>query len=210
MDHHPIHLHGNTFYVTGTEAGRIPMTAREPGNTVLIGVAQARDIEFDAINLGDWMLHCHLPHHMMNQMSSMVGPTMMSHSQALHPGTMESGMGIVEGSAFADENGPAFGRTIAVGAERNRPVTNMPLAPSQSPAQVLPARPEQGALFPGFPQDMYMVMDDTFKDKPETYGLAAGWTGAMMGMMTLVRVLEPTLFDRIQVLREENASKGVA
>jgi FtsP/CotA-like multicopper oxidase with cupredoxin domain len=27
IDHHPMHLHGNTFWVTGTEAGRIPESA---------------------------------------------------------------------------------------------------------------------------------------------------------------------------------------
>ena len=74
MDHHPMHLHGHTFYVTGTEGGRIPETAWWPGNTVLVGVAQSRNIEFVADNPGDWMLHCHLPHHMMNQMASQAGP----------------------------------------------------------------------------------------------------------------------------------------
>jgi len=74
MDHHPMHMHGHTFYVTGTEGGRIPETAWWPGNTVLVGVAQARDVEFVADNPGDWMLHCHLPHHMMNQMASQAGP----------------------------------------------------------------------------------------------------------------------------------------
>ena len=74
MDHHPMHLHGHTFYTTGTEGGRIPETAWWPGNTVLVGAAQARDIEFIADNPGDWMLHCHLPHHMMNQMASQAGP----------------------------------------------------------------------------------------------------------------------------------------
>jgi manganese oxidase len=74
MDHHPMHLHGHTFHVTGTEAGRIPESAWLPGNTVLVGVAQARDIEFVANHPGDWMFHCHLPHHMMNQMTSIVGP----------------------------------------------------------------------------------------------------------------------------------------
>ncbi len=74
MDHHPMHMHGHTFYVTGTEGGRIPETAWWPGNTVLVGVAQARNVEFVADNPGDWMLHCHLPHHMMNQMASQAGP----------------------------------------------------------------------------------------------------------------------------------------
>ena len=78
MDHHPIHLHGNTFFVTGTEAGRQPQARWGPENTVLVGVAQARDIEFEALHPGDWMLHCHLPHHMMNSMSDLIGERMMT------------------------------------------------------------------------------------------------------------------------------------
>ncbi|MDQ2834801.1 MAG: copper oxidase, partial [Acidobacteriota bacterium] len=74
MDHSPMHIHGHTFYVTGTEGGRIPESAWWPGNTVLVGVAQSRNVEFVADNPGDWMLHCHLPHHMMNQMASQAGP----------------------------------------------------------------------------------------------------------------------------------------
>jgi len=76
MDHHPMHMHGHQFYVTGTEGGRIPETAWYPGNTVLVGVAQARDVEFEAVRAGNWMVHCHLPHHMMNNMISMVGQNM--------------------------------------------------------------------------------------------------------------------------------------
>src|SRR5690348_1483719 len=76
MDHHPMHMHGHQFYVTGTEGGRVPETAWYPGNTVLVGVAQARDVEFEAVRAGNWMLHCHLPHHMMNNMISMVGQNM--------------------------------------------------------------------------------------------------------------------------------------
>src|SRR5437867_2666621 len=33
MDHHPMHMHGHQFYVTGTEAGRIRTTAVIPENT---------------------------------------------------------------------------------------------------------------------------------------------------------------------------------
>ena len=74
MNHHPMHLHGHTFYVTGTEGGRIQESAWWPGNTVLVGVAQSRNVEFIADNPGDWMLHCHLPHHMMNSMANQAGP----------------------------------------------------------------------------------------------------------------------------------------
>lgn len=156
MDHHPIHLHGNQFHVTGTEAGRAtgPFTMAE--NTVIVGVAQARDIEFDAKYVGDWMLHCHLPHHMMNQMVSMVGPMMVPPKSAAEPGH--------EGHQMGAQN---------------------------------------SASVPGFPQDMWMPMDELAGKKPELLGLPEQWTGAMMGMMTLVRVVEPDLFDRIERLRSE-------
>ena len=72
MDHHPIHLHGNQFVVTGTEGGRAPETTWCPMNTVLVGVAQARVIEFEAKYPGAWMVHCHLPHHMMNNMTDLL------------------------------------------------------------------------------------------------------------------------------------------
>jgi manganese oxidase len=72
MDHHPIHLHGNQFVQTGTEGGRAPESSWYPMNTVLVGVAQARVIEFDARYPGSWMVHCHLPHHMMNNMMDLL------------------------------------------------------------------------------------------------------------------------------------------
>ena len=72
MDHHPIHLHGNQFVITGTEGGRAPESTWYPSNTVLVGVAQARVVEFDAKYPGAWMIHCHLPHHMMNSMMDLL------------------------------------------------------------------------------------------------------------------------------------------
>ena len=78
MDHHPIHLHGHQFYITGNEGGRAPESTWYPTNTVLVGVAQARDIEFDAKYIGDWMVHCHLPHHMMNSMSDLMMDRMIT------------------------------------------------------------------------------------------------------------------------------------
>ncbi len=207
MDHHPIHLHGHQFTVTGTEGGRIRTTAEEPMNTVLVGVAQARDIEFMANNPGDWHLHCHLPHHMMNQMASMVGPIMMSHAAGRRPAGMTAGMGMVTGRATAESIGPAFGRSIGPGADPERPAPNVPLG-SQQPSFIQPARGAPNAgLFPGFPQDMLMDMDDVVA-KPETYGLRRGWSSGTMGMMTIVRVLEPGLFDKIAELKAEQAGKA--
>ncbi len=41
-------------------------------NTLLVGVAQARVVEFHAKYPGAWMIHCHLPHHMMNSMMDLL------------------------------------------------------------------------------------------------------------------------------------------
>ncbi len=74
MQHHPVHIHGHTFWITGHEGARIPKSAWVPRNTELIGIAQATDFEFIANNPGDWMFHCHMVHHMMNHMTRQVGP----------------------------------------------------------------------------------------------------------------------------------------
>jgi len=68
MSHHPIHIHGHHFWITGTDAGPIPASARTADSTVLVPVGTTRDIDFIADNPGDWALHCHMTHHIMNQM----------------------------------------------------------------------------------------------------------------------------------------------
>ena len=68
MDHHPIHLHGHTFEIVATDGGAIPASARHPDTTVLVPVGSTRTIEFTARAPGDWPLHCHMTHHVMNQM----------------------------------------------------------------------------------------------------------------------------------------------
>ncbi len=203
MDHHPIHLHGNTFCTVATEGGRIPESAWQPGNTELLGVAQARDVEFEATSPGDWVLHCHLPHHMMNQMVSMVGP--MTHlSHGIQAGrTMPEGMGMIrQARALGDSLEPSLGRALGVGAGPERRVTHLPLGGATAGLQ--PPTPHQhmasdAGQVPGFPQDMFIVMDEKVA-KPETHGLRPTWTGGMMGMMTMVRVLEPDRYDEIQTL----------
>ena len=217
MDHHPMHLHGYTFYTTGTEGGRVPKAAWTPGNTVLVGVAQARDVEFDAVYPGDWMLHCHLPHHNMNQMVSMVGP-MVGIGTGMHTGlSMEDGMGMIrQGGGLSENLGPSLGRTIGGGSEFEKPMTNLAQSPAQAAMQHqgmqhggmqmgAPIAPNAYTV-PGFPQDMWMVDDGAYV-KPETYGLRPTWTGGMMGMMTLVRVLKPELYDHIQQLKARQAER---
>jgi manganese oxidase len=67
MWNHPIHLHGHTYEVTGSDAGRWPRAQWRREVTEIIGVGQVRDVEFVATP-GDWALHCHMAHHTMNAM----------------------------------------------------------------------------------------------------------------------------------------------
>jgi len=85
MDNHPIHLHGYSFMITGTDGGRIPDSAQWPETTVLVPVGATRDIEFVADAPGDWAMHCHFTHHIMNQMGH-AGPNMIG----VEPGDLDS------------------------------------------------------------------------------------------------------------------------
>src|SRR6516162_10293621 len=232
MDHHPIHLHGHTFWVTGTEGGRLPRTNWDPGNTVLVGVAQSRDVEFVANNPGDWMLHCHLPHHMMNQMSSSVGP-MTRGGRGMPAGVgMEEGMGMLRGAPgtpSGEDYGPSLGRGLGVGSTNDRPLSNSPLSQQTAGAarqdkQLTPegmpgmqhgmhmeaeVSPDANSV-PGFPQDAYMegpmMAMDQMVEKPQNYGLTPGWSGFMQGMMTFVRVLPPATYDEVTARMRQNES----
>ena len=68
MDHHPIHLHGHAMKVIETDGGPIPEAGQWPETTVLVPVGTTRTVEFIANNPGDWAMHCHMTHHVMNQM----------------------------------------------------------------------------------------------------------------------------------------------
>ena len=67
MWNHPIHVHGHTMWITGSDGGRWPRSAWRPEATEIVGVGQTRDFEFVATP-GDWALHCHMAHHTMNAM----------------------------------------------------------------------------------------------------------------------------------------------
>lgn len=85
MDNHPIHLHGYSFWITGTDGGPIPKSAQWPETTVIVPVGSVRDIEFVASYPGDWAMHCHFTHHIMNQMGHR-GPNMLGmKSEGLDP-----------------------------------------------------------------------------------------------------------------------------
>src|SRR5260370_33440351 len=197
------------------------------GNTVLVGVAQSRDVECVATKPGDWMIHCHLPHHMMNQMSSNVGP--MSRRTGMPAGLdMERGMGMLrQGSATSEENGPSLGRGLGVGSTAEQPMSNSRLkAGNPMQDQDMPGMKHQDTpgmqmgkpdvskdanSVPGFPQDAFMegpmMAMDGMVDKPENFGLRPGGSGFMAGMMTFVRVLPQGKYDQIMELRKKQEGK---
>jgi FtsP/CotA-like multicopper oxidase with cupredoxin domain len=179
MDHHPIHLHGHTFVITGTEGGRQPNASWGPKNTVLVGVAEAYDIEFVANNPGDWMVHCHLPHHMMNAMTSVGGP-MTSDSLSKSP----------------QESMPTMQHNTLPHADSNKMRPEI-----AKDANSVPGFP-QDAFMEG-----PMMNVDRLVQKPETHALPAGWSQFMQGMMTFVRVLPPDLYDQIMAMRERPSSQ---
>jgi manganese oxidase len=240
MDHHPIHLHGFTFWETGREGARQPEAIWPRGNTALVGVAQARDIEFVADRTGDWMFHCHLPHHMMNQMASSVGPMTRLGKGMQSGASMEEAMGMLRGgNATAENKSPSLGRGLGVGSTADSPRSNGPLSPDQAGrtmgnmpgmdhAQMpgmdhgsmggmkMPELPKNADRVPLFPQDAYMespmMAMDKEVEKPETYGLPQGWSGFVGGMMTLVRVLPPEQYEKIMELkaRQRTGKEGAA
>jgi FtsP/CotA-like multicopper oxidase with cupredoxin domain len=68
MDSHPIHLHGYEFTVTAQGAKRMKPSAQYDAVTINVPVGDTRQIEFIADAPGDWALHCHKTHHIMNGM----------------------------------------------------------------------------------------------------------------------------------------------
>jgi len=98
MWNHPIHMHSNPFWVTGSDAGRWPRSQWRREVTEIVGVGQMRDLEFVATEPGDWALHCHMAHHTMGPMGHGVpNPTGVDQSgveqkiRALLPGYMAMG-----------------------------------------------------------------------------------------------------------------------
>ena len=60
MHHHPIHLHGHQFRVTGADGFPIQPGAQICKNTILVASGETWDVEFIADNPGVWPMHCHI------------------------------------------------------------------------------------------------------------------------------------------------------
>lgn len=176
IDHHPLHLHGHTFWITGTEGGRIPDPAWMPSNNVLVGVAQAREVEFIANNPGDWILHCHMFHHMMNSMTSQAGPIVREFGD---PKQMRV-LGYPQNMLGMQMTGMNHGDMHGVKMDgMNMDGMNMATGGSES----------------RYAMDMTGM--DKIEGRREAAGMRAGWSMGVEGLSTVVRVLPPSLYDKL-------------
>src|ERR1700694_6156583 len=79
------------------------------------------------------MRHCHLPHHMMNQMASTVGPLTRVGRGMQAGASMTDGMGMLrDGNATSENRGPSLGRGLGVGSSTDAPRSNGPLSQSEA------------------------------------------------------------------------------
>ena len=130
--------------------------------------------------------------------------------------SMNNGMGMLDGSPGASAGeayGPSLGRGMGVGSAEGQATSNGPLSREKA-MDMMHGEPMAGMNMdgetdispnanqvPGFPQDAYMegpMMNmDNAVEKPENYGLQAGWTEGLQGMMTIIRVLPPDQYSQM-------------
>ncbi len=124
MTNHPVHLHGHSFEVTGTDGGWVRPSARWPEVTTDIAVGQMRAIEFVADAPGDWSFHCHKSHHTMNAMGHSV-PTMIGVD---HSDVAEKINNLVPGYMVMGDKGGAMG-----GMQMPLPENTLPMMSGEGP-----------------------------------------------------------------------------
>jgi len=84
---HSMHLHGHDMVLTSKNGHRVPRV-RETTQNVAPG--DFFEVEFRANNPGNWIFHCHVPHHTSNKMRSgyngaPVGMTRVFHYRGFKP-----------------------------------------------------------------------------------------------------------------------------
>ncbi len=72
-DAHPTHIHEHQFTVSSSDGNTISFQNRFIKSTINVTSGETYDIEFKANNPGSWPFHCHIPHHMSNNMQMAMG-----------------------------------------------------------------------------------------------------------------------------------------
>ncbi len=197
MDHHPLHLHGHTFWITGTEGGRLPESAWYPSNNVLVGVAQVREVEFIANNPGDWAVHCHMFHHMMNSMTSQAGPLIRNNSTP----EQRNVLGFPQ-VMLGMEMPAAKGMKMPGMDMKPHDMKTMPKKGPEKPGSEHDHGKRQSKFVPPGPQAEMSGHEGMegmarIEGRPEALGMRPGWSMGVEGLFTVVRVLPPEWYDKI-------------
>ncbi|MEO2089480.1 MAG: hypothetical protein ABGY75_08290, partial [Gemmataceae bacterium] len=129
-------------------------------------------------------------------------------------GGMGTGMGMVtRGPALNPDFGPQLGRGTGENTGSDRAVPNGP-QPGQGGMPGMPGMSDQpkpggheghggpGKIVPGFPQsmggmEMYTPAQVKKLRRPETRGMRTNWFEGVEGLMTVVRVLPPELYEKV-------------
>ena len=138
MWNHPMHLHGHTFWVTGSDGGRWPKALWRPEVTEIVGVGQTRDIEFVATP-GDWAFHCHMAHHTMNAMGHGIPNTLGVDQSKLE----DKIRGMLPGYMAMGENGMAIHQVHTDSGHMKGPENTLAMMAGNGPFGKL----EMGGMF---------------------------------------------------------------
>jgi len=63
---HPMHMHGGPFTVVARDGIPLSSTAQFQADVINVGPGQRYDVIWPAREPGKWILHCHIPHHTLN------------------------------------------------------------------------------------------------------------------------------------------------
>lgn len=73
INHHPMHIHGHQFLVEKSDGNPIADNYRLLKNTILVASGETWDVLFKANNPGIWPFHCHISHHISNNLTDGAG-----------------------------------------------------------------------------------------------------------------------------------------
>ena len=63
---HPMHMHGGPFTVVARDGIGLAPSARFEADVINVGPGQRYDVIWAGREAGKWILHCHIPHHTLN------------------------------------------------------------------------------------------------------------------------------------------------
>lgn len=64
---HPMHVHGGSFTVVGSDGNVVPESARIAKDTISVAPGERWDVVWTARKTGTWLVHCHVTHHITNE-----------------------------------------------------------------------------------------------------------------------------------------------